>query len=173
MTQLAKILCLSLLFTGTILSAQEFNGYAEYQSKQKTNAAMEKRLNNSKIPPEHLARMKEHMKQAGERVYELHFNKEASIYKQQVKLEAGGQRGGMRMRMMSGGNADIYINTKSKSYVKNPESFGKRFLISDVLEVLDWKLEKESRMIGAYLCFKATAIKTVSNVRDFRMFRRG
>lgn len=173
MTQLTKSLCLTLLFIGTILTAQEFHGFAEYQSKMKTDAAMEKRLNDSNMPPERLARIKERIKQAGERIFELHFNREASIYKEQVKLEAGNNSRGGMFAMMSGGNSNTYVNTKTKQYVKDPESFGKKFLISDELVELDWILAKESRKIGNYLCFKATAVKTVPNVQGFRMFGRG
>jgi len=161
------------MFIGTILSAQNFNGLAIYQSKTKIDATLEQRLKDSKMPPERLERIKERIKQAGERVFELHFNREASIYKEQVKLETGSQRGGMMMAMMSGGNSNTYINTKTKRYAKDPESFGKKFLISDDLVELDWKLEKESRKIGNYLCFKATAVKMVPNVQGFQMFGRG
>jgi len=162
------------MFVGTVLCAQEFHGFAEYQSKMKTDAALEQRLKDSKMPPERLARIRERIKKSGERVFELHFNREASIYKEQQQLEAGGsRRGGMMMGMMSGGNSNTYVNTKTKQYVKDPESFGKKFLISDSLEELEWKLVKESRKIGNYICFKATAIKTVPNTQGFRMFRRG
>jgi len=160
------------MFVGAVLYAQEFHGFAEYQSKMKTDAALEQRLKDSKMPPERLARIKERIKKSGERIFELHFNREASIYKEQLKLEAGSSsRGGMFAMMSGGGNTKTYVNTKLKQYVKDPESFGKKFLISNSLEELEWKLAKESRKIGNYLCFKATAVKTVPNTQGFRMFR--
>lgn len=173
-TYLSKVFCIVLCLIGAVGNAQEFHGLAIYQSKIKTDAAIEQRLNNSKMPAERIARIKERIKESGERIFELHFNREASIYKEQQKLDAGSnRRGGMFAMMSGGGNTKTYVNTKSKQYVKDPESFGKKFLITDSLEELDWKLVKESRKIGNYLCFKATAIKTVPNTQGFRMFGRG
>ncbi|MPT34711.1 MAG: GLPGLI family protein, partial [Flavobacterium sp.] len=51
------------------------------------------------------------------------------------------------------------------------EFMGKEFLINDSLPKLSWKLEGETRKIGDYNCFKATAVKPVSQ-SDFRNFRR-
>ena len=45
------------------------------------------------------------------------------------------------------------------------ESFSKEFLIKDSLKMYDWKLEDESRMIGEHLCFKATTVKEVRNIK--------
>jgi GLPGLI family protein len=40
------------------------------------------------------------------------------------------------------------------------ELFGKLFLIKDELPNLEWKMIGETKQIGDYTCFKATAIKT-------------
>ena len=47
----------------------------------------------------------------------------------------------------------------------------KEFLIKDSLPNLKWVLSDESKKIGDYTCFKATAVKEASKT-DFRNFRR-
>jgi GLPGLI family protein len=47
---------------------------------------------------------------------------------------------------------------------------GKEFLIKDSLPDLKWKMEAETRVIGGYNCFKATAIRPASKT-DIRNFR--
>ena len=47
---------------------------------------------------------------------------------------------------------------------------GKEFLVKDSLPKLNWKMESETRIIGGYNCFKATAVRAVSQT-DFRNFR--
>jgi GLPGLI family protein len=41
------------------------------------------------------------------------------------------------------------------------------FLVKDSLSSLNWEMESETRMIGGYNCFKATAVIPV-NPTDFR-----
>ena len=45
------------------------------------------------------------------------------------------------------------------------------FLVKDTLPKLEWKLEGETKQIGSYMCFKATAVRPVSQ-SDFRNYRR-
>ena len=68
----------------------------------------------------------------------------------------------------SGGT--YYKNVKDKSYSVDREFMGKEFLIKDSLPDLKWKMEGETRVIGGYNCFKATALKNVSK-SDFRNLR--
>jgi GLPGLI family protein len=107
-----------------------------------------------------------------EKTFVLNFDKNASIYKEEEKLDATGQGGGMRMMSnMMGGGGTHYKNVKEKIYTVDREFFGKEFLIKDSLPKLDWKLEGETKQIGNYTCFKATAIRPV-NQSDFRNYRR-
>ena len=48
---------------------------------------------------------------------------------------------------------------------------GKEFLVKDTLAKLKWKMETETKKIGNYTCYKATAQQAVSK-SDFRNFRR-
>ena len=42
--------------------------------------------------------------------------------------------------------------------VQAQEFYGKRFLVQDQLQSIEWKMESEIREIGGYTCFKATAV---------------
>ena len=69
-----------------------------------------------------------------------------------------------------GTGGTFYKNTKEKTYTVDREFMGKEFLIQDSLPKLAWKLENETKQIGGYTCFKATAVREASKT-DFRNFR--
>ncbi|MNQ56155.1 hypothetical protein D3C85_702710 [compost metagenome] len=117
--------------------------------------------------------MEERMKKMLEKTFILNFDKSASIYKEEEKLETPGQQGGgMRIMMNSfmGGGGTFYKDVKSKSYTVDKEFMGKEFLVIDSLPKLNWKMESETKQIGGYTCYKATAVKEASKT-DFRNFR--
>jgi GLPGLI family protein len=99
----------------------------------------------------------------------LNFDKSASIYKEEEKLEGPGQGGGMRwMSSMTGGGGNLYKNVKNcMLLIRN--LWGKSF-VKDSLVNYQWKLEGETRVIGGYNCFKATTVRPASKT-DFRNFR--
>lgn len=101
------------------------------------------------------------MKNMLEKTYTLTFNKSESIFKEDERLEAPGTgRGFGMMGSFNGGTQ--YKNVKEVQVIQEQEFFGKQFLVKDALEKLDWKMESETKTIGKYTCFKATAVKTVS-----------
>jgi len=103
----------------------------------------------------------------------LNFDKSASIYKEEEKLDAPGQGQGGGMRMMSsfmGGGGTYYKNVKEKKYTVDKEFMGKEFLIKDTLTTYKWQMSSEARVIGGYNCFKATAVTPASKT-DFRNFK--
>ncbi len=69
-----------------------------------------------------------------------------------------------------GGGGTYYKNVKEKMFTVDKEFMGKEFLVVDSLPKLSWKLESESKIIGDYTCFKATAVKPVdaSDMRNYR-----
>lgn len=69
-----------------------------------------------------------------------------------------------------GGGGTNYKNVKQKTYSVDKEFMGKEFLIKDSLPNYAWKMESETKLIGGYTCFKATAVRPVSQ-SDFRNFR--
>jgi len=169
-----KNLIISLLavFIGfTSLFSQEFQGQAVYQSKTNISFKLDS-VRMSKMSPEQIKRIQTMIKRQTEKSFNLTFNKTSSIYKEQVKLAQPGTQGGFRFGGSSANNL-YYKDTKLKTYANHTELFGKIFLVKDTLTKLNWKLEKESKMIGNYLCFKATAQKTIDEpVISFRRPRR-
>ena len=167
------LLILGFAFLLTIsLSAQKFQGVAIYQSK--TNIDI--KLDSSRISSEQQKRFQEMLKKQFEKTYELNFNKTASTYKEQAKLaQPGGGQGGIRVMFAGAGGGDnlYYKDTKNKIYANQNEVFGKNFLIKDVLPKLEWKLEKETKMIGSYLCFKATTTQPMNEMGFRGRPRRG
>jgi GLPGLI family protein len=154
----------------SFVQAQDFQGMAVYESKTSTADFMKGMSSNREITPEMQKNMEERMKKMFEKTFILNFNQTASIYKEEEKLDMMGQNGGRRMMGMMGGGGTHYKNVKEKTIVVDKEFFSKEFLIKDSLPKLDWKLESESKQIGQYTCFKATAVKPVSD-SDFRNFR--
>ena len=167
-----------LLLTALVLSsiglrAQEFQGMAVYESKTSTADFKTRMEGNKNITPEMMKNIEDRMKKMFEKTFILNFDKSASIYKEEEKLDAPGQDGGGGMRMMAsmtGGGGTYYKNVKDKSYTVDKEFMGKEFLVKDTLTNLKWKMEGETRVIGGYNCYKATAVRPVSKT-DFRNFR--
>ncbi len=154
------------------LHAQEFQGMAVYESKTSTSDFKTRMEGNKDMTPDMQKRIEERMKKMFEKTFILNFDKSASIYKEEEKLDTPGQGGGgMRMMMsMTGGGGTYYKNVKDKSYTVDKEFMGKEFLVKDSLPNLQWKMESETRVIGGYNCFKATAVRPASKT-DFRNFR--
>ena len=151
---------------------KDFQGMAVYESKTSTSEFKDRMAGNKEMTPDMMKMIEERMKKMFEKTFILNFDKSASIYKEEEKLDApGGQGGGMRMMSsMMGGGGTFYKNVKDKSYIVDKEFMGKEFLVKDSLPKLDWKMESETRLIGGYNCFKATAVRPVSK-SDFRNFR--
>ncbi len=153
--------------------AQDFQGMALYESKTSTADFKSRFEGNKNITPEMQKMIEERIKKAFEKTFILNFDKHASTYKEEEKLETPGQQGGGGFRMMTsfmGGGGTIYKNVKTKNLVIDKEFMSKEFLVKDSLPTLNWKMEQETRIIGGYNCFKATAIKPASKT-DFRNFR--
>ncbi|MFH6972107.1 GLPGLI family protein [Flavobacterium petrolei] len=154
------------------LQAQEFQGMAVYESRTSTSDFKSRMEGNKNMTPDMQKRIEENMKKMFEKTFILNFNKTASIYKEEEKLEASTQAGG-GFRMMSsfaGGGGTFYKNVKDKQYSNDKEFMGKEFLVKDSLTSLAWKMEAETRVIGGYTCYKATAVKKPS-ATDFRNMR--
>lgn len=157
------------LITNTIF-AQDFQGVATYQSKTTVDF---NGFGGRQMSEEQKKQIEERMKSMFEKAYKLSFNKSESIYKEEEKLEAPGAGGGMRFGgfMASFAGGPLYKNVKESQLLQEQEFFGKQFLVKDSLPILEWRMGTETKQIGQYLCFKATAIKKVSDT-DFMNFRR-
>lgn len=149
---------------------KQFQGMAVYEVKTGTSDMMKRIQSNPDISPEMQKMIEERMRKAFEKTYILHFDKAASMYKEEEKLDAPGQGGGMRMMMSVMGGGPVYKNVKTKSYAIANEFMGKEFLVKDSLPKINWQMTGETKQIGGYNCFKATAVLPASK-SDFRNFR--
>lgn len=161
-----------LALASIVLKAQDFQGMAVYESKTSTADFKSRFEGNKEITPDMQKMIEDRMKAMFEKTFILHFNKTASIYKEEEKLETPGQQqGGFRMMTnMMGGGGTHYKNVKEKTYTVDKDFMGKEFLIKDTLTNYKWQLTGETRQIGGYNCFKATVVVPV-NKSDFRNYR--
>lgn len=161
---------LILVMGGFALNAQQFGGIATYQSKTSTDDV---KIDSPHVTPEMQKMIEEQMKKMSEKTFTLSFDKNISLYEEEVRLESGG--GGMfeGFRMMSNTmyGGVYYKDIQEQTYLQEREIFGKEFLIKDSLKVYDWELGTESKQIGNYTCFKATAVIPF-DVTDFKNMRR-
>lgn len=152
------------------LQAQNFQGMAVYESKTSLGDLMPK-LDNKEITPEMRKMIEERMKQMFEKTFILNFDRTSSIYQEEEKLSGPGGDNGMRMMSsFMGGGGKQYKNIKDKSLLIEKEMFGKEFLVTDSLPQIKWKMEGETKKIGNYTCYKATASIPVdqSNLLNFK-----
>ena len=151
---------------------KDFQGMAVYESKTSTADFKSRFEGNRDITPEMQKMIEERMKKMFEKTFFLNFDKSASIYKEEEKLEAPGQGGGgfRMMSSMMGGGGTYYKNVKEKIYKVDKEFMSKEFLVKDSLNTYKWQMTGETRVIGGYNCFKATAVIPASKT-DFRNFR--
>lgn len=161
------LLIFALLFTFGI-NAQNISGQAFYESK--TTVDMDALGGGREMTEEMKKMISQMMKSALEKTYILTFNKEESIYKEQEKLDATPMNPGLKMMMSSYTPGSQYKNLKTNQIVEENEFFGKQFLVTDSIKTLDWQITKESKTIGQYIAFKATAIKQV-DPSDYSMAR--
>jgi len=163
----------SLLLAFVTSNAQkDFQGMAVYESKTSTSDFKTRMSGNKDMTPDMQKMIEERMKKMFEKTFVLNFDKSASIYKEEEKLDAPGQQGG-GMRIMTsfmGGGGTYYKNVREKAYTVDKEFMGKEFLVKDTLTTYKWNMESESRVIGGYTCYKATAVIPASKT-DFRNFR--
>lgn len=167
-----RLLLWSLVLCTTGVFAQNFQGKAYYQSKTTVDMDSWSR-GGREMSAEQKKRVQNMMKSYLEKVYVLNFSQTASTYKEEEKIEAPGQggRGGFgRMMMGSFTPGPQYKDVRSHVLLESKEFFGKKFLIKDSLQKLEWKMEGETKQIGKYLCFKATALKKVDEL-DFNSMR--
>ena len=149
-----KILYIFTLFFTLSISSQDFQGQAFY----KTQTAMDFGSWGDRMSAEQKKAMKERMKPFLEPVYILTFDKTKSIYQQEERLDAPGSGGGRGWgRMWASGGGPVYKDIASKKSIQSTEFMGKKFLISNDQDKIKWVMQKEQKMIGNYLCFKATA----------------
>ena len=160
---ITKFLMVALIFIASIkVGAQEFQGKAYYFSK--TTMDMSRFGRGRQMNEQEKKQMEDRLKSMFEKTYILTFNKEESVFVEEEKLAAPGAGRGMGMFGSSFSPGPQYKNIKEGLYLQDQEFFGKQFLIKEELEPIAWVMGTDSKQIGQYLCFKATARKKSSQV---------
>ena len=171
-TTLSKLsmLVFTLLLSVSI-SAQDFQGKAYYFSK--TTMDMSQWGGGRQMSEAQKKQREARMKPFLEKSYILTFNQEESMFKEDEKLAAPGAGGGRNFWGSSFSAGLQYKNIKTKTFLQDQEFFGKQFLIKEKMEPLQWKMSSETKQIGQYTCFKATASKPSTEIDWTRRNRRG
>ena len=149
---LAKGLALLMLFFSVgQMNDKEFQGKAYYASK----STLELGSWGARLSEAQKKQIKERLKNRLEKNYVLTFNREESMFKQEEKLDAiSGATDSWGNNFSQG---DQYKNVKSNTLLQDQEFYGKRFLVKDELQKIEWTMSGETKQIGQYTCFKATA----------------
>ena len=155
-----KIAAVLILLITTAVNAQDFQGKAYYQTKQ----TFKVKADTTKVETEMQKQIREMIHKQYERTFILTFNKAESIYEQEEQLEKPKPTSGFQITVdgLKSKNP-LYKNTQTNQFTHSKEAYGKRFLIEDDLETIKWNSTKETKMIGKYLCIKATAVTLVDD----------
>ena len=164
---------IAILFVGLFAMtaySQEIKGVVTYKTKTTIDISRFSR-DGQQMTEQRKKQIMERMKNFIEKEYTLSFTKDESFYKEEARLEAPGQGGGGRFggSFTQGG---IYKSVSNNTYSQENNMFGKVFLIKDTINNLEWKLVKESKMIGQYPVFKAVATRDIEQNLFSRMGRR-
>ena len=139
------------LLISSSLFAQDFQGKAYYFSK----STMQLGSFGARMSEAQKKQIQEQLKNRLEKTYILIFNKEESIFKEDEKLDAiSGATDSWGKNFTPG---EQYKNVKTNSLLQVQEFYGKQFLVKDKLLSIEWKMGTETKQIGNYTCFKATA----------------
>ncbi len=154
MTSLIKISLLLAFLASSSLWAQNIQGIATYKTQRKVDIQLDSTQMDDAMQQQMMAMLKKQF----EKEYTLEFTNSESVYKEVPKLDDP-QAGASWVQVEvvgSGGDGVLYKNLDENRFANKTEAFSKLFLIKDNLEDREWKLEKESKNIGQYTCFKAT-----------------
>jgi GLPGLI family protein len=156
-TKIFKI-TLPVLVVGILISlfsfssgSKEFQGRAIYIAKSK----MELGRWGARLSEAQKKQVKARLKNRLNKTYILDFNKEASLFDEKEVLDAYSGATDSWGKNFSRGLQ--YKNVKDNQLVQSQEFYGKRFLVKDELEPIQWQMKQETKKIGNYDCFKAVA----------------
>ena len=149
-----KIICfLSIPFIfGSIpeIETNDFQGQAVYISKSRLELGRWGARMSEAQKKDIAIRLKNRL----EKEFTLTFDKEASLFVEEEQLDAiSGATDSWGKNFSAGEN---YKNVKINSQIQQQEFYGKKFLIKDVLQPIDWTLGSATKKIGNYTCYKAT-----------------
>ena len=158
----------SLLFVGILAflmaftpKPQEFQGEAYYFSKSK----MELGNWGAKMSEAQKKQVYARLKNRLEKTYVLSFNKTESVFEEEDQIDAmAGATDSWGANFTRGKQ---FKNVKENQLVQSQEFYGKKFLVKDKLQEINWAMGSETKTIGQYTCFKATASIPTSELTWF------
>lgn len=156
--KLSSLSIIVLLSFSSFEDSQEFKGRAIYYAKSKMDLGRW----GARMSEAQKKQVKERLKNRLEKTYILDFNKEASVFEEKDKLDA--MSGATDSWGQNFARGTQYKNVKENKLVQAQEFYGKKFLVVDKLEPLNWQLGKETKQIGQYTCFKAVASAPTKNL---------
>jgi GLPGLI family protein len=112
--------------------------------------------------------------------FELLFGNNQSLWHisdEQTPEEDNGGGGGVQIRMIGGGVDDIsYYDISKGTSTEQRDMFEKKFVVSDSIRKLNWKLTGESKTVLNHNCQKATAqrigVRMMMNMDNGKMERK-
>lgn len=160
-----KVAFFIVLANFNFLNAQKFQGVATYELKLVENITPTIVDGTSDADDVQNNKLIESMKVFAKRrrTFELIFNKDESVYQEQEQLDLpSAPNKGIVVKMVSSGFGKTYKNLSKKQEVIERDLLFKEFLVTEPLALIDWKLESETKTIGNFICYKATAVLPVS-----------
>ena len=139
----------------------DFQGKAYYFSK----SSLELGTWGARMSEAQKKQIKARLKNRLEKTYILSFNSTESIFMEEEKIDAiSGATDSWGSNFARGKQ---YKNILQNQLVQSQEFYGKRFLVKDQLLSIDWELGSESKEVGGYTCFKATAVVPTESLEWF------
>lgn len=133
-------------------SPADFQGQAIYLSK----SSLELGSWGARMSEAQKKQVKDRLKNRLEKTYILNFDKEASVFNEEEKLDA--MSGATDSWGKNFARGEQYKNVKENALVQTQEFYGKKFLVKDQLQAFKWNMGSETKQIGQYMCFKASAL---------------
>lgn len=150
------------IFISSVTFSQQIK--ATYAIKVKRNVDFS---GNPNMPKQVVERIKKRLSEPIK--YDLFFDQNQSIYKQQEKLDTPQSgRGGMWARFEGGSQNIIHTNLATGQQTNQKELFSKLFLINREVKAREWNFTGESKQIGQYMAYEATYTQ-MQNPPQFRM----
>jgi GLPGLI family protein len=145
-------LCFSASSSDNYFESENFQAQAFYFSKERMDLGDW----GSKLTEVQKKQVGERLRNRLEKTYILSFNKEASNFYEEEKIDAlSGATDSWGKNFTPG---EQYKNVKQKINIQQQELYGKRFLVKDSLLNIEWQLSGETKQIGNYTCFRANAL---------------
>ncbi|WP_299208873.1 GLPGLI family protein [uncultured Dokdonia sp.] len=149
-----NIILFILVFAFAKANSQSIQGVATYQTQRHVDIKMD---STSGMNDEMQKSIQEQLRKQFQKEYTLSFNEAEAIWKEEASLDKPQAPSSSGISIIVSGSSDVlYQNIKKQSYTQQSDLMGKQFLVEDTLKKPEWKLEKETKNIGQYTCFKAT-----------------